>query len=216
MLNRYFFIFCFLFSCQISFSQQVDTTPVVLLDSTLVESVKKKKKKKFFLKGILKEPYPSARKAALLSFMLPGAGQAYNKKYWKVPIVYAGIGSLVYAIRWNGREYRKFRDAYKYRVDDLVCTVDRYEGFIEAQGLKDLRDFHFKNYQLSYIGFGVVYLLNSVEAFVDAHLLDFDVNEDLSIQLSPTSQIMHDGSTTFSLGVSLVEKREEVVVHPGF
>ena len=130
MLNRCILLLCFVFSLQLSYAQIIDTAAVVLLDSTSAESTAplKKKKKEFFLKRILKEPYPSAKKAALLSIILPGAGQAYNKKYWKIPIVYAGIGSLVYAINWNGNKYREFRQAYRYRVDGIASTVDNFQG----------------------------------------------------------------------------------------
>ncbi len=219
MLNRFLLVLLFAISYQICVGQIIDTTAIVVDSSEIVvldSTATVKKKKEFFLKGVLKEPYPSPRKAALLSMILPGAGQAYNKKYWKIPLVYAGLGSLVYAIRWNGNAYREFRDAYRFRVDDLECTVDRFVGFADAQTLRNRRDFHFKNYQLSYIGFGVVYLLNGVEAFVDAHLLSFNVDDDLSLHLHPQTQIMHDGSTAFSLGFSLRERVEVPVVHAGF
>ena len=220
MLNRFLLLICCLLSIQLCDAQIDADEAIIELDSLVADTVAvevvKKKKKKFFLRGILKEPYPSPRKAALLSLMLPGAGQAYNKKYWKIPIVYAGVGSLVYAINWNGTEYRKFRDAYRYRVDNLECTTDRYVGILDDASLKNWRDFYFKNYQLSYIGFGVVYLLNGVEAFVDAHLLSFNVDDDLSLKLHPNTQIMHDGSTSFSLGFSLHERNPELEIHPGF
>ena len=146
MLNRLLFLLFFVINFQIIDAQIIDTTSVddlsagelVLQDSiaaiTEKSDVKKKKKKKkeFFVKRILKEPYPSPNKAALLSLILPGAGQAYNKKYWKIPIVYAGIGGLGYAIHRNGREFRDFREQHLFRVDGDPNTVDRFEGILSA------------------------------------------------------------------------------------
>ena len=70
----------------------------------------------------------SPRKAALLSTILPGAGQVYNKKYWKVPVIYAGAAGLAYSFQFNQSRYVKYRDAYKFRIDGDATTTDDYIG----------------------------------------------------------------------------------------
>ncbi len=128
----------------------------------------------------------SPHKAAVMSAILPGAGQAYNKKYWKIPVIYAGFAGLAYAISFNQKEYRNYRNAYDQRLDNDPATVDNYVGTYSDADLGTLKDFYRRNRDLSIIGTGVLYLLNIIDASVDAHLYDFNVNDDLSIKLAPT------------------------------
>jgi hypothetical protein len=128
----------------------------------------------------------SPHRAAVMSALLPGAGQAYNKKYWKIPVIYAGFAGLAYAISFNQKEYRSYRNAYDQRLDADPYTIDPYVGTYSDADLGTLKDFYRRNRDLSIIGTGVLYLLNIIDASVDAHLYDFNVNDDLSIRLSPT------------------------------
>ncbi len=126
-------------------------------------------------------------KALTYSLILPGAGQVYNKRIWKVPIIYAGFGALTYAVLFNSKEYRRFNDAYIMRVDLGDSSTDEFQGILSLSGINTYRQFYDKNLQLSYIGMGLLYLLNGIEAFVDRHLQEFDVSKDLSLkyQLDP-------------------------------
>lgn len=116
-------------------------------------------------------------KAAFYSAIVPGLGQAYNRDYWKIPIVYAGIGASIYSFSWNNTKYHDYRDAYKrrlagYRDDDFQ--------FLDNDRLIRAQRFHQRNRDLSLLVAVGVYVLNIVEANVAAHLKQFNVNENLS------------------------------------
>lgn len=126
------------------------------------------------------------KKAALMSAILPGLGQAYNKKYWKMPLIYAGFTGLGYAFAYNQTRYAKYRDAYKYRIDGDATTVDQYVGYYSDKNLFDLQQFYHRYRDLSLIGAGLLYVLNIIDASVDAHLFTFDVSDDLTLNIKPT------------------------------
>lgn len=127
----------------------------------------------------------SPRKAALMSTLLPGLGQVYNKKYWKVPVIYAGVGALAYSFQFNQSRYVKYRDAYKYRIDGDPGTVDNYVGIYSDDNLATLYAYYHRYRDLTVIGAAAVYLLNILDATVDAHLYHFDVSDDLSLTITP-------------------------------
>lgn len=127
----------------------------------------------------------SPKKAALMSAVLPGLGQVYNKKYWKVPVIYAAAGALAYSFQFNQSRYVKYRDAYKYRIDGDPSTVDNYVGQYTDDNLAALYKYYHKYRDLTVIGAAAVYLLNVLDATVDAHLYHFDVSDDLSLHLQP-------------------------------
>jgi hypothetical protein len=127
----------------------------------------------------------SPRKASLYSTMLPGLGQAYNCKYWKIPIVY-GLGAYtVYAAMANNTIYRGYRDAYRLRTDGDPTTIDEYQGLETDFTLQQRREEFRRDRDYFWILTGVVYVLNIVDAAVDAHLFYFDVSDKLSMQFLP-------------------------------
>ena len=127
----------------------------------------------------------NANKAALMSAVLPGLGQAYNRSYWKIPVLYAGAATLVYFISENQKEYLSYKDAYLYRLDGDPATVDeRYPNLTDADILVR-KDYYRRNRDLSIILTGVLYALNIIDAYVDAHLKEFDISDDLSLQTRP-------------------------------
>lgn len=128
----------------------------------------------------------SPRKATLMSAIIPGLGQVYNKKYWKVPIIYAGIGGLYYVFNYNQELYRSYKIAYILRMDKSPDTVDEYEGIYSAENLLTYQELYRRNRDLSIIGMAAFYVLNIIDANVDAHLFSFDVSEDLSLQWQPS------------------------------
>lgn len=148
----------------------------------------------------------SPRKAALLSTLLPGAGQAYNRKYWKMPLIYgAGIAGG-YLIHTNVVEYKRYRQAYIYRSDTLASTVDDLPMY-NAQQLKVFRDYYRRNAELTVIATAAVYLLQILDATVDAHLFEFDVSNNLALQVFPGSTDGLPGKPgAFALGLSLSVK----------
>jgi hypothetical protein len=170
-------ITCFLF-CNVSFAQSGDTLNV---KRDTIASDK-------FQSSALKLPQVkhSPRKAALMSTALPGLGQVYNKKYWKVPVIYIGLGALVYSFQSNQSKYVRYRDAYKYRIDSDPATVDNYIGIYSDDNLANLYKYYHRYRDLSVIGIAAVYLLNIVDASVDAHLYNFDVSDNLTFNVRPT------------------------------
>ena len=117
-------------------------------------------------------------KAAFFSAILPGLGQAYNKKYWKIPIVYAAIGTGVYSYTWNNKKYNEFRNAYKNRLAGIPDDLQ----FLDDDRLIQGQKFYQKNRDLSAIVTVILYILNIVDANVDAHLMQFNVSDDLSMR----------------------------------
>lgn len=124
------------------------------------------------------DPLAPAR-AAFYSAILPGLGQAYTKKYWKIPIVYGAIGTGVYFYSTNNSEYQRYRDAYKQRLKGLD---DEFQGQFSNETLINAQRTFQRNRDLSLIVTIGLYVLNIVDANVSAHLQQFNVNDDLSIR----------------------------------
>jgi hypothetical protein len=124
------------------------------------------------------DPLAPAR-AAFYSAIVPGLGQAYNKRYWKIPIVYGAIGTGVYFYNTNNQEYQRYRNAYKQRLKGLD---DEFKGqYSDATLINAQRTFQ-RNRDLSLIVTIGLYVLNIVDANVDAHLRQFNVDDNLSFQ----------------------------------
>lgn len=138
---------------------------------------------------IIKDAFkPIPKKALIYSLILPGAGQIYNRRYWKLPLVYAAYGGLAYAFDINGSRLKRFRTAYEYRVDGnpLTNADELVNPAVSDEAIRQVRDGVRKDLELTYMAAIVVHALNGIEAYVDAHLRDFDISEDLSIDLRPT------------------------------
>jgi len=117
-------------------------------------------------------------KAAFYSAVLPGLGQAYNKKYWKIPIVYGAIGTSMYFYLDNNKKYHSYRDAYKRRLAGF--NDDQYQ-YLDDSRLIQAQRFYQRNRDLSLLVTLGFYVLNIVDANVDAHLIQFNVNEKLTV-----------------------------------
>jgi hypothetical protein len=144
------------------------------------------------------EKIHSPKRATIYSAILPGLGQAYNKKYWKIPIIYAGFGTIGYFIGWNNGFYNTYKLAYSDFTDnddstnsyldvlppgyDLENTTD-YNNF--KSGLSKQSDYYRRNRDLLIISMVGFYGLNLIDASVDAHLFDFDISEDLTMNWQP-------------------------------
>lgn len=133
-------------------------------------------------KGI--KSWDNPRKATFLALLIPGAGQIYNKSYLKAGIVYGGFVGLAYMYDYNKDSLSKYQTIYAAKIDGDTNTIDLYPNRSEA-AVKSDRDFHRKYRDLSLIGFVVLYALQAIDANVDAHLKEFNLNEDLSLKLIP-------------------------------
>ncbi|MEP7264876.1 MAG: DUF5683 domain-containing protein [Bacteroidota bacterium] len=129
----------------------------------------------------------SPKKATIYSVILPGLGQAYNKKYWKIPIIYAGLGASGYFFFYNNKEYQRTRKALVNRLDTDSSTTDT--DFIDPrytnEFLQDRKNYFRRNRDLSAIIGLLVYVANIIDADVDAHLTYFNVDNNLSLQVMP-------------------------------
>lgn len=134
-------------------------------------------------------------KAAFYSAILPGLGQAYNKKYWKIPIVYGAIGTSLYFYIDNNRKYHQYRDAYKRRLEGY--TDDNF-SYLDKTRLIAGQKFYQRNRDLSALVTLAFYALNIVDANVDAALLQFNVDENLSVR-----PIIYLNDVTFKTNVGL-------------
>jgi hypothetical protein len=133
-------------------------------------------------------PTHSITKAAVFSAVLPGLGQAYNKKYWKIPVIYAGFAVIGYFIVDNNKEFVKYKEAYIYTANGDTSYIDNpYVGKYNQSQLKEGMDFYKRNRDLSLILGGLWYTLNILEAFVDAHFFYYDISDDISMHVSPAA-----------------------------
>ena len=139
--------------------------------------------------------------AILLSAIVPGAGQIYNQKYWKTPLVWAGIGTCIYFVRSNHILYKDYKGALLQRADTSIKEPDKYLDIYSTDQLITLQDQYRQNRDLFIIVSSLVYVLNIVDALVDAHLFSFDVSDDLSLNWQPYYR--YSVNTNNSAGLSL-------------
>ena len=119
-------------------------------------------------------------KAAFYSAILPGLGQAYNKKYWKIPLVYGALSTAVYAYVFNDNKYNEVRDAYKRRLEGY--NDDQFSYLTDKERLVSAQKFYQRNRDLSMFFIVGIYIINIIDANVDAHLAQFNVNDKLSLK----------------------------------
>jgi hypothetical protein len=153
----------FLLGSNTVFSQQKTDAPLIAKDT---------------LKSVDIDPLTPA-KAAFYSAILPGLGQAYNKKYWKIPLVYGAIGTSLYYYIDSNKKYHQYRDAYKRRLEGF--TDDEFD-YLDETRLISAQKFYQRNRDLSALFVVGFYVLNIIDANVDAALIQFNVNENLSLR----------------------------------
>ncbi|MCA1764599.1 MAG: DUF5683 domain-containing protein [Cryomorphaceae bacterium] len=146
----------------------------------------------------------SPKKASILSAVLPGAGQVYNKKYWKVPIIYGGFAVAGYFLNDNLKQIRIFKEGFQAENDGNPNT-ENTTGFSSPQ-LVDFIDQYKTWRDWSYVAFGIIYILNIVDASVDAHLFHFDVSEDISMNVAPYHSRFGNDPWSAHTGLSLTLK----------
>lgn len=156
----------------------------------------------------VKEPFvPEPKKALWMAIAFPGGGQIYNRKYWKLPIVYGGFLGCFYALTWNNGMYRDYSQAY-IDIMDSDPKSQSYMNFIppsydvqsNMDRLKDIfkrkKDFYRRYRDLSFFCMLGVYGLSIIDAYVDAELSSFDISPDLSLKVSPS--VINDGCNYLS------------------
>ena len=156
-------------------------------------------------------------KATTLAMICPGAGQIYNKSYWRVPIVVGGFATTIYCIDWNNRGYQRFQKAYRLLAEyeanpDPALypngSPDEFNGRYSSSFLKNLRNSYRRNRDLCIILTAGLYIVQIVDAHVDAHMRDYDISKDLSVSLSPVVGYSYNRMSPYSgggatLGMSL-------------
>lgn len=166
-----------LLCCSLSlFSQSTDTLTVKKNDKVVVVT-----------DDLIQNAYDplSPSRAAFYSAVVPGLGQAYNKKYWKIPIIYAGMAAGVYFYIQNDNDYDRFRNAFKRRLEGFTDDEffgDGAEPVISNDRLIDAQRTAQRNKDVSLVVTIAFYLVNIVDANVDAHLRQYNVSDDLTIQ----------------------------------
>jgi len=141
-------------------------------------------------------------KAAWYSAAIPGLGQVYNKKYWKIPLVWAGVAGFTYLIDWNNDQYQFFSRNLLYERNGNQPGFEN-ETRLDAATLKNGRDQYRRSRDMMIIFSVLFYMLNIVDAHVDAHLIEFDVNQDLSVQINPSLEYMPNNSVSTGLTLSI-------------
>lgn len=154
----------------------------------------------------IKVPYDANRaaRAAFYSAVLPGLGQVYNKKYWKVPIVYGALGTGVAVYLFNDNQFNELREAFRIRLaggtNDMFSNPDGTPILTNA-GLERAQKTAQRNKELSLLITAGIYILQIIDANVDGHLKDFNVNDDLSLR--PVLIPMQQGFSSTQPGLSL-------------
>jgi hypothetical protein len=164
-------------------------------------------------------------KATMMAVVFPGLGQIYNRKYWKIPLVYAGFGALLYSVGYNGSHYNMYLKAYQ-DFTDLIPETDSYLPLILADpatydpvlhpdtyepsnasyykdGMLRLVDYHKRYRDLSYIGIAGWYLISILDANVDASLFNYDISENLDIAIFPVQMSLPGGIMVAGINVTM-------------
>lgn len=190
----YCFFSVLIFGLQWCFAQ-TDSIPNKKGMNMKIESTESFEDKDFGLN--LYDPLGPA-KAAFYSAVIPGLGQAYNRKYWKIPLVYAAIGTTTFFYIDNNKQYNTYRNAFKER---LTGQEDEFMGLLTDQNLIDAQKLFRKNRDLSLLFVIGAYILNIVDANVDAHLQQFNVSEKLSLQPQAEQDFL-TGSLSYGLSLN--------------
>lgn len=191
MFKRHIFLFLFICALSTSYGQEVASDSVRIDTVETKKRKKRKKKKEQEVRGPIDPLKPS--RAAFYSAVLPGLGQAYNKRYWKIPIVWGAIGTGIYAFNYNNDQYNSFRSAFKRRQAGFTDDQFYDLGFVgepdlSDDALQDAQERAQRDRDLSLLVTIGLYVLNIVDANVDAHLQQFNVDENLSLDVQPYIQ----------------------------
>jgi len=185
-----------------SLEAPIDTTSIMVKSDSIQQEM-----------SIPKERFiPNPNRAIWLALVIPGGGQIYNRKYWKLPLVYGGFVGCAYALNWNNQMYKDYSQAYLDIMDDDPNTKS-YEDFLPISAnisgqesryqeiFRKRKDMYRRQRDLSIFCFIGVYLLSVIDAYVDAELSNFDISKDLSLRVEPT--IINDNHNKYQHSVGL-------------
>ncbi|NEW84204.1 MAG: hypothetical protein GZ094_17815 [Mariniphaga sp.] len=172
----------------------------------------------------IKKVERSPKKASIYAALFPGLGQIYNRKYWKLPIVYGGYAGLIYVLGWNNNQYKDFFQGYRIIaahtstadmklderkfLDNLIknpsISLDNPTTFkyISTQ-LKSGKDYYRRNRDLTIIGIAALHVLSIIDASVDANLFDFDISDDLSMRIEPMPVFLGDQNLVMGFNLAI-------------
>lgn len=156
-------------------------------------------------KEVKKAIYGKARTAALMSAILPGAGQAYNKQYWKMPIVYAALGGLGYWAYNSNKNFKFYSNGLRAYYDGDPNTVNN-TGYNDPSQIIVQKNQYKKTRDMALIFCSVAYIINIIDANVAAHLKTFDVSDDLSLQFKPWYNLGYRNDFQTGLSIKLTFK----------
>jgi len=128
---------------------------------------------------------PDAKKAGLYSALVPGMGQLYNRQYWKVPVIYAGLGVATYFFIKNNNDYNRYRKAYVSRLNNNPNARDEFTGILSTAAVKQYQDDAKRYLDMTVLFTAIGYAGQILEAIAGAHLRNFDISPDLSMQVRP-------------------------------
>ena len=181
----------------------VDTAALARKNDSIQKAMVLEKKPRFI---------PNSNRSIWMALVIPGGGQIYNRKYWKLPIVYGGFVGCAYALTWNNKMYQDYSQAYLDIMDDDPNTKS-YEDFLPAgydissrmdyytNLFKQRKDFYRRYRDLSIFCFIGVYILSVIDAYVDAELSDFDISKDLGLEIKPVIFNDSRGRTPNAVGL---------------
>ena len=197
----FFLLFLFLASCMMAQEEEKEKSMLIpdsiTIDTAALQNITEDIMVQHRMRRDLTKFKPDPIRATWLALVIPGAGQIYNRKYWKLPIVYGGFLGCVYALTWNGQMLSDYSQAY-LDITDTDPNTKSYEKMLPPRysiegkeerfkGIfKSKRDTFRRYRDLSLFAFGGVYLLSVIDAYVDAELSTFDISRDLSLQIQPT------------------------------
>lgn len=197
-----FLLLALILSCRTVFAQAVPDTSMnqVIPDSAIAKQneVKNLPNTEANKEYRPTENQPNAKKAGLYSAILPGAGQLYNKQYWKIPLIYAGAGVAVYFFVNNQKNYRKYRQAYIARIDNDPATVDK-EPLRTTEEIQYLQNEYKRWLDMTGLLTAVGYTMQILDAVVFAHLKEFDISRDISLKMQPVT--LPNGGVGFGLAM---------------
>jgi hypothetical protein len=174
-----------MYSQVVTDSLKVDTSKVKLTDLPLADTITGSQAitpSDTMLKPEIRKVSPA--RATIYSAILPGLGQVYNGKYWKVPIIYSAFAGIIFMAGENNYKYNQFKTQYKKSLAGE--TLDEpYASNYTQESLLQRKDYYKRNRDFQIILGALAYLLNILDANVDAHLMDYDINPDLTLQVKP-------------------------------
>jgi Family of unknown function (DUF5683) len=143
------------------------------------------------------------KRATIMSAIIPGLGQIYNEKYWKVGVIYVAGFAMGYGMKYNVDSLKQFQKALDSRVDVDTSTLDLWYPQLTDAKVTDERDYYRRNRDMLILGFIGLYALQIIDANVDAHLKEFEINKDLSLKISPDFGISSKSRLRTGLSIHL-------------